>query len=295
MKTSMVAMMLVLLVGCSDYQQLEGVAGMKETGPAGENLQGNAGVDALMVRARWGDGQAYLQLADCYKDGIGVQKDFLGMMCMVAQARAHGAIKDEKDYLLRISDDNVFKRCFNLMNMSCSELREGKDSIMAQLAAMDNPDALALYGVVTVEGGDTVGGFETIRKAADKGSRFAAILNTFPNRKGEMRPDRYKLEVVAERVPIAYKILGRMCLDPDENGNIDEGLAAFYYLKAEEHALLSRREARWLLGYYREGGDIRLDEEDIRRLELQACFPGREEDVVVADTVDLDTVMVDNQ
>ena len=59
--------------------------------------------------------------------------------------------------------------------------------------------------------------------------------------------------------------------------------------------MLSRREARWLVGYYRKGGDIRLNEEDVRRLEMLACFPGEEKDVIVADTVDLDSVMVDGQ
>jgi len=49
------------------------------------------------------------------------------------------------------------------------------------------------------------------------------------------------------------------------------------------------------VGYYREGGDIRLNEEDVRRLEMLACFPGEEKDVIVADTVDLNSVMVDGQ
>ncbi len=295
MKTSLVVMMVALLFSCSDYQQLEGFTDMGNAGTVNRNLQAHAEVDSLMDRARWGDGQAYLQLADCYKDGAGVQKDFLGMMCMAMQARAYGAIKEENDYFLRLSDENNFKRYFNLVNKSSRELREGKDSIKAQLAEMDDPDALALYGIVSIEGGDTAEGFETIRKAADYGSNLAVILNTFSSRKGAICPDRYKLELVAERIPVAYKILGRLCLAPDENGNIDEGLAASYYLKAEEHALLSRREARWLVGYYREGGDIRLNEEDVRRLEMLACFPGEEKDVIVADTVDLDSVMVDGQ
>ena len=38
--------------------------------------------NTIMDKARWGDGQAFLLLADCYRDGIGVKPDFLGMVCM---------------------------------------------------------------------------------------------------------------------------------------------------------------------------------------------------------------------
>lgn len=283
-------MLVTLFVSCSDHQQIESMADVKDVKLV-EKSDANAKINALIEKARWGDGQAYLQLADCYKDGIGVQKDFLGMMSMVAQARAHGAINNENDYLMRIPDDNDFKRCFDLMDKSGSELREGKDTIMAQLAAMDNPDALALYGIVSIENGDTTGGFETIRRAADNGSNFAALLNTLPDWKGEIRPDKAKLEQIAERIPIAYKLLGELCLDPDENGNIDEMQAACYFLKADKHALLSKREARWLLDYYRDGGIVQLNDEDVRRLETFICFPDEEEEVVVVDSVSVDNII----
>jgi len=294
MKKCICVMMVALLVSCSDHQLAEIVADVREAELVDEKINGNVGIKALIDRARWGDGQAYLQLADCCKDGIGVQKDFLGMMSMVAQARAHGAINDEKDYLMRISDDNGLKLCFELMGKSSSELMEGKDTLMAQLIAMNNPDALAFYGIVSVENGDTIGGLETIRRAANNGSNFAALLTTLLNRKGEIRPDKAKLEQIAKRVPIAYKLLGDMCLDPDENGNIDKRQAAYYFLKADEHALLSRREARWLLTYHRNSGIVQLNDEDVRRLKVFACSPSEEEEIVV-DSVCVDCVIEDNQ
>lgn len=88
-----------LFVNCSDQQLTDSVTDVKST----ELLQTSdvndkAKVDALIEKARWGDGQAFLQLADCYRDGIGVKKDFLGMMCMVIQANTYGAIESEKEY-----------------------------------------------------------------------------------------------------------------------------------------------------------------------------------------------------
>lgn len=96
MKKCIILFMAALLASCSDTQLSESIADVKEADLVKENANGSAEINALVERARWGDGQAYLQLADCYRDGIGVKKDFLGMMVMVEQARAHGAIHDEK-------------------------------------------------------------------------------------------------------------------------------------------------------------------------------------------------------
>lgn len=70
--------------------------------------------DSLMVKtqiakAKWGDGQAYLQLADCYRDGRGVKQDFLGMMTMVTMAAEYGAISRMKDYLDSLPSESDYK------------------------------------------------------------------------------------------------------------------------------------------------------------------------------------------
>ena len=262
---------------------------MKEADLVKENANGSAEINALVERARWGDGQAYLQLADCYRDGIGVKKDFLGMMVMVEQARAHGAIHDEKEYMTQIPDDNDIKRFCNLMDKSSGQLREGNDSIMAQLATIDSPDAHALFGVLCVEIGDSIRGFEIIRDASERGSDFAALLNALPDWKGNIQPDKMKLEQLAERIPLAYKLLGKLSLKPDENGMIDERKVAYCYMKADEHALLSRREAKWLLAYHKDVGIPGLTDSDAKRLEAFIRFPNEIVEII-ADTVSVDSI-----
>lgn len=241
MKKYIILFMVAILASCSDMQLAESIADVKESEMVKENANGSAEINALVERARWGDGQAYLQLADCYRDGIGVKKNFLGMLAMVEQARDHGVIHSEKEYMTQIPDDNDIKRFFNLMDKSSSQLIEEKDSIMAQLATIESPDAHALFGVLCVESGDSVRGFEIIRDASERGSDFAALLNALPDWKGNIQPDKMKLEQLAERIPLAYNLLGKLSLKPDENGIIDERKVAYYYMKADEHALLSRR------------------------------------------------------
>lgn len=289
MKKCIILFMAAILVSCSDTQLAESIADVKESEFVKEDANGSAVINALVERARWGDGQAYLQLADCYRDGIGVKKDFLGMMVMVEQARAHGAIHDEKEYMAQIPDDNDIKRFCNLIDKSSDQLREGKDSIMAQLATIDSPDAHALFGVLCVESGDSIRGFEIIRDASERGSNFAALLNALPDWKGNIQPDKVKLEQLAERIPLAYNLLGKLSLKPDENGMIDERKVAYYYMKADEHALLSQREARWLLAYHKDVGIPQLTESDVKRLEAFIRFPNERVEIV-ADTVSVDSI-----
>ena len=294
MKKCIILIMVAILASCSDTQLAESIADVKESELVKENATGSAEIKALVERARWGDGQAYLQLADCYRDGIGVKKNFLGMLAMVEQARVHGAIHDEMEYVTKIPEDNDIKRFCDLMDKSCSQLIEEKDSVMVQLATIDSPDVLAMYGVLCVESGDSIRGFEIIRDASERGSDFAALLNALLDWKGNIQPDKMKLEQLAERIPLAYKLLGKLSLKPDENGIVDERKVAYYYMKADEHALLSQREAKWLLAYHKDVSIPELTDSDVKRLESFICTPGERVEIV-ADTVSVDSIELDNQ
>ena len=294
MKKCIILFMVAILASCSDTQLAESIADVKESELVKENATGSAEIKALVERARWGDGLAYLQLADCYRDGIGVKKNFLGMLAMVEQARVHGAIHDEMEYVTKIPEDNDIKRFCDLMNKSCSQLIEEKDSVMVQLATIDSPDVLAMYGVLCVESGDSIRGFEIIRDASERGSDFAALLNALLDWKGNIQPDKMKLEKLAERIPLAYKLLGKLSLKPDENGIVDERKVAYYYMKADEHALLSQREAKWLLAYHKDVSIPELTDSDVKRLESFICTPGERVEIV-ADTVSVDSIELDNQ
>lgn len=294
MKKCIILFMVAILASCSDTQLAESIADVKESELVKENANGSAEIKALVERARWGDGQAYLQLADCYRDGIGVKKNFLGMLAMVEQARVHGAIHDEMEYVTKIPEDNDIKRFCDLMDKSCSQLIEEKDSVMVQLATIDSPDVLAMYGVLCVESGDSIRGFEIIRDASERGSDFAALLNALLDWKGNIQPDKMKLEQLAERIPLAYKLLGKLSLKPDENGIVDERKVAYYYMKADEHALLSQREAKWLLAYHKDVSIPELTDSDVKRLESFIRTPGERVEIV-ADTVSVDSIELDNQ
>lgn len=289
MKKVIILLMGAILASCSDQQLAESLAAVKDAEMPTENADGTADIRALVERARWGDGQAYLKLADCYRDGIGVKKDLLGMLAMIEQAQTRGAIHDEKEYITQIPDTNELKDLCYLLE-KCDHIQaEEIDNAMVQLAATDSPDASAWLGLLYVQSGDSIRGLELITEASERGSSLATLLNAFLYCKRTNRPDKAMLEQFAAKTPVVYKMLGKISRRPDENGKVDEREVAYYYLKADEHALLSRWEARWLLDYHEDVGIPGLTDEDVKRLQAFARYPDETEEAVV-DSVCVDSI-----
>ena len=149
-----------------------------------------------------------------------------------------------------------------------SYIQEDPDSIEHVLRASDSPEAKTLLGMITVDQGDTISGINMIKEAADQGCSLAELLLTIPDWEGRLRADATKLGKIAHRVPLAYLILGDLYNEPDDNGKSNKQLAVEYYMKAEEHAVLGRHGAERVLDYFRNGGNVQLTEDDIKRLEL---------------------------
>ena len=223
---------------------------------------------SLLSQARWGDGSAYLKLADCYRDGFGVKKDFFGMITMAHMAEWRGAINSMDDYIYGLPDGNDYKTLFLLMDSYKSYIQEDPDSIEQVLRANDSPEAKTLLGMIAVDQGDTISGMNMMKEAAEQGCSLAEMLLAIPDWKGRLRADATKLGILACRVPLAYSILGDIYYEPDENGKANRQLAAEYYMEAEKHAVLGGKGAARVLEYYRNGGDIQLTEDDVKRLEM---------------------------
>lgn len=173
MKNCMFLILVALIVSCSNHQLTESVCEVMSETVVDEKAK--AEFNALMDKARWGDGQAFLQLADCYRDGIGVKPDFLGMVCMVMQAHDFGVLPNVDDYLINFSEKSDMKTIVDYMSKMNGDIRESRDSILTILNEMDNPDALALYAFGCILSGDSIEGNAMIRQAAEKGSNFAIL------------------------------------------------------------------------------------------------------------------------
>ena len=261
--------MMLLLASCSEQQVMEEtLSSQKLTEQKGMTVTPQDSIMSLLYQARWGDGSAYLKLADCYRDGIGVKKDFFGMITMARMAEWRGAINRIDDYIYGLPDGHEYKTLFLLMDGYKSYIQECTDSVEHVLSNNGSPEAKTLLGIITIDKGDTISGMNMVKDAAEQGCSLAELLLTIPDWKGRLRADATKLAIIAHRVPLANLILGDLYYEPDENGKSNKQLAVEYYMKAEEHAVLGRHGAERVLDYYRNGGNIQLTEDDIKRLEL---------------------------
>ena len=259
---------MLLLASCSEQQVMEEtLSSQKLTEQNGMTVTPQDSIMSLLYQARWGDGSAYLKLADCYRDGIGVKKDFFGMITMAHMAEWRGAINRMDDYIYGLPDGHEYKTLFLLMDGYKSYIQECTDSVEHVLSNNGSPEAKTLLGIITIDKGDTISGMNMVKDAAEQGCSLAELLLTIPDWKGRLRADATKLAIIAHRVPLANLILGDLYYEPDENGKSDKQLAVEYYMKAEEHAVLGRHGAERVLDYYRNGGDIQLTEDDFKRLE----------------------------
>jgi len=236
-------MLLVLaLVSCSDQYMVEKVTGDTSVKtPVSE-------IDILKEKVRWGDGEACLKLANCYRDGIGVKTDFLNMMYMLTMAEEYGAINTTKDYFNNYPASNELEFFSNWVKNA--------------------DDREAFQGIIDLERGDTLLGRQKIEAAAQHENSLAMLLVCTPSYSGIPYGAETRLVEVADKVPLAYKILGNIYSGSQNEGLKDEALAAYYYLKADQYTCLGKTGARWLLNYYHNGGDLQLSETDLERLQI---------------------------
>ena len=269
MKNWCLYIMLLFFVSCSEQQTMEetlSVQKMTEQKSIAASPQDS--IKSLINQARWGDGKAYLKLADCYRDGFGVKKDLLGMITMTAIAEERGGIQTMDDYFKDLPNEHEYKTLYILMGSYKSYIQESADSVIQVLRGNDSPEAQALLSFVMMDQGDTITATNLVKEAANKGCSLAEILSIVPDGKEPVRADAAKLAIIAEQVPLIYNLLGNLYYEPDENGKTEEQLAIEYYMKAEEHAMLGRKGAARVLKYYHSGGNVQLTEDDIKRLEL---------------------------
>ena len=184
-------------------------------------------------------------------------------------AEKRGCIDRVDDYLYGMPDGNDYKALLLLLNSDKSCNKEDADSLEQALSKNGLPEAKAFLGMMTVEKGDAISGMNMLKEAAEQGCSLAELLLIMPDMRDVQRADTTKLRNITDRVPLAYSLLGNLYYEPDENGKTDKKLAVEYYMKAEEHAILDQRGASRVLDYYRDGGDIQLTEDDVKRLELK--------------------------
>lgn len=257
----------LMFVGCSGHQEMEDVTATRNAAPKIDQNVAN-----LVEKVRHNDSKAYLELAECYREGIGVDKDFLNTVFMLFLAEDYGAIDDVENYVLNLSEDNYYGALFKLLDKPYYYERYQVDSIFNVATGIKKSDLQAMHGIMDIQFGDSVRGFEKLGLAAANGSSLGMLLSCFTDYKLiSVSPE--KLMAIAERVPIAYILLGNIYVGViDSKEKIDRKRAAEYFLKADEFGLLTKRRALWLYNYIKDNSEIKISEQDLQRIRTLAMI-----------------------
>lgn len=222
--------------------------------------------------ARWGDATAYMNLAKCYHDGIGVKADCLTTFAMLKLAAQYGHPDKARAFVDSLPADDNIKMFMNAIDHidHCSD--NTTDSIADALISSGCPDGYSLRGMAQINRGDTIGGTHSLQMGIEMGSTLAEILSCAIPMPGESENETIiaeRLSALSLRLPVVNMILGVIYSDDGSNDIEKVHKAAAFYQEADKHGLLNKRQARWLLDYYTREG-IQIDEKERERLETIA-------------------------
>lgn len=291
MKKLFVLMIVALFMASCSEQQLYHEFTSEKSVPLNEQKAlESVIINSYLEKARRGDGNAFLKLAECYHDGIGVNPDFMSTLTMLMMADQYGVTDSSvEEFLISLPETDNTKLLFEAIANIDRKNMQVTDSIVEVLIARGSSDGFAIKGVIQVERGDTLGGQQFLQTGATMGSSFAELLlSAFPS--PETGYGKYlnidKLKNMSEKSPISNKLLGDIYSGYffSENGKIDESLAAFYYKKADEQGCLGKRPAKWLINYYIRN-DIKVSSEEIERLRTLSDVIDDSDDIISDSTV----------
>lgn len=271
MKKFIVLMIVAMfMASCSEKQLYEGFSSENVVPLNEQEVSESAMLNSYLEKARWGDGTAFLKLAECYHDGIGVKPEFVGMMSMLAMADQYGVSNKAIDsYLFTLPETDNTKMIIEAFACLDRKDMHKTDSITELLITNGSAEGYALKGILQLERGDTLGGKQTIQISADMGSSFAKILLCAVPSPGEERKelDIDMLKSLSPNIPLANKMLGDRYSGYEKGCIEDEHLAAYFYKKADEQGCLGKRPARYLINYY-ERNEINIDPKEMERLRI---------------------------
>ena len=245
----------MMLAGCAEQQVFDDIAL-----DAPVQVRETESLDGLMAQAKWGDGNAYLKLADYYVNGQdGMEPDLMMAMSMLTMAEEYDAIRRPEEYIDKLPEDNNTRMAFEAIDYIDDSQNEKGLELAERLVNKNCPDGYAIRGFACMEAGDTIEAMRWATLAAEQGSSLGkALLYAFTYGDLADMPDESTIASLTESTPIFYLMMAKDYIYHLSYSPENEEKAVRAYLKADENGFLDRRGARWLLGYKERGGCLPL-------------------------------------
>ena len=253
----------MMMASCAEQQVFDEVA--LDTP---EQVTKTENFNDLMAQARWGDGNAYLKLADYYINGQnGTKPDFMATISMLSMAEEFGAIGRPGDYISNLPENDNTRMAFEAMKSINNRQGEKGMQLADLLIEKGCVDGHALKGYALMEMGDTIEAIRLATLAAEQGSSLGwALQYVIPYAQMSDMPDESIMLPIAEAVPIFYRFMAEEYYKQLAEHPENDVKVARFYLKADENGCLDKRGANWLLNYKERGNELPLSETDILRL-----------------------------
>ncbi len=231
-------------------------------------------VQNVIQQARQGDVEAYNSLALCYRDGDGIEKSWLNMLCMYAiYCQKTGG--DIEDIIELFEEGNPFRLIFETVETSCSnEEIEAKIELLRLSAPAEAKAVEAAKNAFSLE--DATSALNIIREAEAEGSELAVIFQAayYEQATDKTGQEEY-LTRIAEKYPFFNQLLGDLYAkqygDSDEFSYIQKAIECYY--KADAYGMLLPKYANSLWGmydYFGQKGLLEYDEQEVERLKILA-------------------------
>lgn len=228
----------------------------------------------LIQQARQGDVEAYNSLALCYRDGDGVEKSWLNMICMYATyIQKTGG--DFEDVVELFDEGHPFRLLFEIMDSpSFNEEVEAKLEQLKQSAPAEAKAVEAMKNTSSINEATPV--LSTLRETEAEGSELAVIFQVaYYDQATDKTGQEECLTRIAEKYPFFNLMLGesyaRKYGECEDFSYILKAIKCYY--KADEYGMLIPKYANALLGmydYFGQKGMLEYDEQEVERLKVLA-------------------------
>lgn len=192
-----------------------------------------------------GDTEANWKLAVCYLEGKGVKKNFMQAIWMMMLAADDNSERAEGLFLSLPEDDEnriKFEATKAFINGELQQLK----GVNERLAPVDSASHELVSGLIAMVEKRKVDALTHFNMASEMGCAFAELFKGAVSDGYSDEQHILAMERIAEESPFVYSVLGDMMLDSSKWGKKREDKAHEYYMKADEHACLSKKGKAFL-------------------------------------------------
>ena len=231
-------------------------------------------VQNLIQQARQGDVEAYNSLALCYRDGDGVEKSWLNMLCMYAiySQKTGGDIEDVVELL---DEGHPFKLLTEIFLLpSYNENSEEKLEQLKYVAPIEAKAVETVKSFFSTEIPSVV--INIMRELENEGSELAVMIQAaYYDGAIDQTGQEECLTRIAKKYPFFNLMLGesyaRKYGETEDFSYIQKTIECYY--KADIYGMLLPKYANALWGmydYFGQKGMLEYDEQEVERLKVLA-------------------------